>query len=121
MWLSKALNQTVPVPRPEAARITMDSQGGEATGSIQSRAFASYGPLGYQAALPQGSDVLMVPALSGSAAVGVANEVTGLAAGEIRIRSDSGAYVFLRRDGSVEINGLVIRPGGEIVQKTGET
>lgn len=117
MWMSRHLNQTRRFPLPEEARVTLEGAAREVTGSLQTRNFMQYTPYGYQCALPEGSQVLMVPAPSGSAAVGVASEDAGLRVGEIRIVSPSGAFLFLRQDGSAVINGLVISPEGKIVNQ----
>lgn len=115
MWISRHLTKNGGAPLPEAAKITLEGAGIEATGSSQIRDFVQYGPYGYQAVPPAGSDVLLVPVASGTAAVGAAMGTQGLDKGEIRITALSGAYLCLRGDGSVVINGLVISPGGEVI------
>lgn len=121
MWMSKNWNRNTGDSRPEEATVTLEGTEREITGSIQTRNFVQYSPYGYQCGLPEGSDVLTVPVASGRAAVGVATpgEARALLPGEVRLTAASGAFIFLRRDGCAEINGLVITPQGILKEQGG--
>ncbi len=116
MWISSKLNPVVHTGQPEEARVTLEGGTGELNGSYQSRNFIQYLPYGYSCALPAGCDVLTLPIPSGRAALGVAGDAADLKIGEIRLRAASGAYLLLRGDGSIVLNGLVIDRNGYIAK-----
>ena len=57
-------------------------------------------------AVPDGEDRYLL--------AGIAADADGLEAGEVRISSAGGAYILLKSNGEVVINGLVIKADGTI-------
>lgn len=114
MWLSRNFKQR-DTNTAESGVITLsDENCTEANSSTPSRNAVCYAPYGYSYKLPVGETVLIVNGASGTAVAGAKVEPSGLAQGEIELRSLGGAHIVLKNDGSVEINGLVIDKNGEI-------
>lgn len=117
MWLSRKFK-----PKEEhfaeTGVITLSTENcTEANSSMQSRNSVFYSPYGYAFKLPVGEEVLIVNGASGAAVTGSKMDPSGLEPGEIALRSLGGARIFLKNDGSVEINGLVIDKNGEIQKR----
>lgn len=79
----------------------------------------TYAPYGFSSSPPQNLKGIAVPSESGDITVAYEMPQNSLSEGEVRLYSKSGAYIHLRNDGSVVINGLVINLGGVIEEQTG--
>lgn len=114
MWISHRLNADYARSEAEQATVTLEGVATEATGTLQTRDFVQCHPFGYHATLPLGTTVLSVPTALGNAVVGVAtgSSQEELQVGEVRITALSGAFIYLKKDGSVVINGAVIDKNG---------
>ena len=113
MWISKRLINKTKNNIAENGRVTMPSS--EVSATNLSRDFATYAPYGVSYVLPTGSSVIMVPSAQGEACCGVEMGSTkGMDVGEIKIESKSGAYIYFRSYGTVEINGVEITKDGKI-------
>lgn len=116
MWISEAINSTPVSQKPERAKVTMATSGAiEAKGSFQTRNFNEFAPFGFASKMPEGTEILMIPTSDGNACCGAKSKGSLLKVGEIMISSPCGGYIYLKADGSVVINGLVIGIDGEIV------
>jgi phage gp45-like len=73
-----------------------------------------YAPYGFCSYAPSGEKALIIPTNSGDAAVGYKMSVRYIMPGEVMLFSQGGAYITLKNDGSVIINGLTITPEGTI-------
>ena len=76
-----------------------------------------YAPYGYSFCAPAGEEVLIIGSPFGGAVAGTKAAQSNLKNGEIKICALSGAYILLRADGSVVINGAVISKNGKITEK----
>ena len=68
-------------------------------------------PYGVSVCIPQGERVLMLP--ESGVCLGAVNHADDLLPGEIRLCSAGGAVLYLKADGTVEINGQVF-PKAEV-------
>lgn len=116
MWISRRLSADYISSEAEEATVTLEGVATETTGTLQTRDFLQCHPYGYDASLPLGTAVLSVPVASGNAVVGVATASNHeeLKVGEVKLTALSGAYIYLRDDGSVVINGAVIDKNGQL-------
>lgn len=115
MWLSKRISKNQSAHVAENARLTIsDSTHSEASGSATARNVVFYAPYGYCCHPPTGADMLVLPSASGQATVGIKMPDVPLEQGEVMISSLGGANIFLKNDGRVVINGLVIDSKGVI-------
>lgn len=106
MWLSEKINKSGAQKSAERGEVTLSSRGNwEAEASGRVRNIGAYLPYGYSSLPPAGAEVLLLPLSDSTVSLGVRAENTGLSAGEIRIRSLGGAYIELKNDGTVIING----------------
>ncbi|WRS26862.1 hypothetical protein U6B65_11045 [Oscillospiraceae bacterium MB08-C2-2] len=66
--------------------------------------------------LPKSSDKMLILPVDGvNLCLGAPCDTTGLAEGELRLRAKSGAYIHLKSNGEVVINGLRISAQGKIL------
>ena len=115
MWISKKLIGSTGSEIAEAGSVTISSDDHfETTTSASSRNIDCYGPFGIDYRFPLGTNVLVLPTSNGNVCIG-AKVNSSVEAGEIRLFSSGGASIILKNDGSVNINGLVISSGGEIL------
>lgn len=115
MWISRQVRSANFTPAVETGRVTANRNGEvEAVGSGVERSVSIFAPYGYSYTLPAGESVLM--AESGGTAVGMGVKMKQSPnSGEIIISNPFGAYIHLKKDGSVVINGLVINSDGEVI------
>lgn len=73
-----------------------------------------YTPFGFSSVAPTGENALVIPTQNGEMIAGYKMRTRALSKGEVEIFSNGGAYILLKNDGSVVINGLTISPSGEI-------
>ena len=80
---------------------------------VDAQKLESVHPYGIYAVPCEQDEVLVLPTQDGKyVLLGVLSEDQTVSAGEILLKSKSGAYLKLRRDGCAELNGLVIKPDG---------
>ena len=105
MWISKQIIKEQKVPAVECGKVTMSSKGAvEATSTGVERNVNFYSPYGYNFCVRK------------QVCIGVENDSSNVEYGEIKITSLSGAYIHLKNDGSIVINGLVISKEGKIIE-----
>lgn len=116
MWISRQLAQEKQENPPiQTAKVTLNSTGddnGVSAGSERGVGLCS--PYGYCFSLPAGESLILTHCDAQQTAIGVSMASKGLKAGEIKITSQSGGYIYLKNDGSVVINGLEIDKDGVI-------
>lgn len=121
MWLSKVFKNS----RGYAAETGTVAIGGSATlktsATVQSANVQSYAPYGYCAFAPAGEEILIINGSEGGVGAGVKMGSDALEEGEISIKSRGGAYIKLKKDGSVEINGFVFTANGSLKNPKGGT
>lgn len=72
-------------------------------------------PYGVYAKPCEGDHLLLLPTADGKyVSLGVMSAHANLKSGELMLKAASGAYVWLKETGEVEINGLVIDKNGTI-------
>ena len=112
MWISKQIIKEQKVPA-----VTMSSNGAvEATSTGVERNVNFYSPYGYNFCVPKGERLLLTQGGGEQVCIGVENDSSNVEYGEIKITSLSGAYIHLKNDGSIVINGLVISKEGKIIE-----
>lgn len=74
-----------------------------------------YTPFGFSSVAPSGEKALIIPTPNGEMIAGYKMRPRVLESGEVELFSQGGAYILLKNDGSVVINGLTISTRGEIV------
>ena len=118
MWLNKNYN-SASESYAEKGTVTIGGtqnlDAGE--GARNAEVFAPYG---YSFCAPAGEEVLIVGSPFGGAVAGTKCTQENLKNGEIKICALSGAYILLRADGSVVINGTVIGKNGKITEPIGK-
>ena len=115
MWISRQIIKPEQQPAVQNAKVTMNAEGEiEAVYSGVERALTIYSPYGYTYSVPRGEELLIAKSDGSQSALGVEMHASGIAQGEILIQSKSGASIYLKKNGSGVINGLIINKRGEI-------
>lgn len=115
MWISEAIATDGGRQLLQTGKSTLNNNGStEAVASGVSRGIEMYSPYGYAFSLPSGENLLLAECGGNQAGIGVLTSSENLAVGEIKITAASGAYIYLKNDGSVVINGLKINSKGVI-------
>lgn len=115
MWISEQMTKTQSAIPMQTGISTMNNNGQvEAVSTGTQRDINIYSPYGYCFSLPIGVDMLLAKSDGSQAAIGTLMKNDGIKAGEIKIASASGAFIHLKDDGSVVINGLKINRNGVI-------
>lgn len=115
MWISGAISSRPDNPTVQTGKSTLNSNGKtEAVSSGVSRDIEVYSPYGYAFSLPSGEKMLLAECEGNQAGIGTLNDNGDIETGEIKITAASGAYIYLKNDGSVIINGLKINAKGVI-------
>lgn len=115
MWLSRQIIKNEEKPAIQSGRVTLNENGEfEAVASGVDRSVRMFSPYGYGFSLPKGERMLLTESDGSQAAFGVEMSRENIEPGEIKITSSSGAYIYLKNDGSVVINGLEIDSRGAI-------
>ena len=118
MWISQQISKSDSEPSIQRGRVTLNSSGElEAVSTGVERSVDVFSPFGYAYCVPADTDMLLARFDGKQGAIGITMEDEALDVGEIKITSPSGAYIHLKNDGSVVINGLVISKTGEIIEK----
>lgn len=96
-----------------------DREGYALTGEREHRGTPLCGSYGVYAVPPAGEEAVLLAGRGLELALGTvwSPGELGLEPGEVLLRSQGGAYLRLRNDGTVELNGLEIGPGGELRPK----
>lgn len=115
MWISKQTVKSTELPLIQTGKVTMSGQNGvEAVSTSPQRNIEMYSPYGYYYSMPTGDNMLIARCDGNSVSMGVLMEDESLKTGEIKIVSQSGGYIYLKNDGSVVINGLIIDSKGAV-------
>jgi phage gp45-like len=115
MWISKQIVKNEDEPISQTGKSTLNSDGSvEVVSTGVNRDVKMYAPFGYSYSLPTGINVLLTQGDGTQTGIGVELDSKNLKSGEIKITSSSGAYIYLKQDGSVVINGLAISKEGVI-------
>lgn len=115
MWISQQISKEHAEPSIQSGRVTLNGSGGlEAVSTGVDRSVDVFSPFGYAYCVPPNTDMLLASFDGKQGALGIAMNAESLDAGEIKITSPFGAYIHLKKDGSVVINGVVISKTGEI-------
>lgn len=114
MWMSKKITLSQNGEIAEKGKVTLSENQIEAGATVTRRNIDCYSPYGYQSVPPVDEDVLMLPSNDGSVVLGTLNKCNDVESGEIKIVSKGGAYIILKNNGDIVLNGLVINSGGVI-------
>ncbi|MCM1114356.1 MAG: hypothetical protein NC397_02545 [Clostridium sp.] len=115
MWISEHIVKESSSPIIQTGKSTLNANGNvEAVSTGVQRNLQIYSPYGYSASLPANVDILLADSGDAQVGIGVLQNSTSLNTGEIKITASSGAYIHLKSDGSVVINGLRINKNGVI-------
>lgn len=115
MWISEQISKAGERTENQTGKSTLNSNGSvEITSTGVCRDVELYTPYGYSFSLPTGENVLLTRCDGAQAGLGVKLNCEDLVTGEIKITASSGAYIHLKDDGSVVINGLKINKNGVI-------
>lgn len=119
MWLSKGRSSNNLIAN--GGQVTLSGALEQAVSSgAELRDAPGFGPYGYTARLPEGTQVLLLPSGMGTVWLGAAIQGHGdLQPGEIEIQALSGARIKLCQDGTVWLNGAHITKGGQFVPGPG--
>ncbi len=113
MWISRQFSKHQTQPTVQAGISTMNSEGRiEAVSTGTERDIKMYAPYGYSFSVPAGVEMLLSRCDGQQSAVGVLMNGAEVRCGEIMISAASGAYIYLKHNGSVVINGLEIDRNG---------
>ena len=109
MWLSERLSKNQTEQAPEKGTVTL-SHGNtlEAGAAMNSRSVRECAPYGYASKTPAGAEVMLLPVSDGQLALGINQETSELAPGEVKITSLGGASLVLKNDGTVVINSKFV-------------
>lgn len=117
MWISRNIGRVQETAAAETGKVTLNSKGQvEAVSTGVDRNIQIYSPYGYSFSLPSGINMLFTKSGGEQAGIGVAMNNSGIRVGEIKIQAQSGAYIHLKRNGSVVINGLEIDRDGVLCE-----
>lgn len=118
MWISKQIIKSPNQPTVQTGISTLNRNGEvDAVSTGAERNIHIYVPYGYSFSLPTGMDMLLTKGDGEQAAIGVLMKNNGIKAGEVKITAASGAYIHLKNNGSVVINGLEIDRDGVIADE----
>ena len=98
------------------AQVTFSEAGDfGAAGAAEYRGVPVFSPRGVSYRPSEGDNLLLLPVDGADACIGTLAYTDGLAAGELRLSSAGGAKIWLKINGDVAINGVVITKSGEII------
>lgn len=119
MWISKQIIKEQTEPPTQCGELTMNIDGSiEATSTGVERSISVYAPFGYNASVPSGTQLLLSQGGGEQVCLGVKSDASELKMGEIKISSSFGGYIYLKNDGSVEINGATITKEGKLIERS---
>ncbi len=118
MWISRQFTEKQEESLIRPGMSTLNSDGKvEAVSTGAERDVSIYSDYGYCYSLPSGTEMLISNCSGQQAAIGTLLSSKELKSGEIKITAGSGAYVYLKDNGSVIINGLEIDKNGVIASE----
>lgn len=118
MWISEQLTKGQSSPAIQSGVSTLNSNGQvEAVSTGAERNIKIYSPYGYSFSMPAGVEMLLSKSGGQQAAIGALMDSSNIEQGEIKITCASGAYIHLKKNGAVVINGLEIDKDGVIVNE----
>lgn len=119
MWISRQIIKEEKLPPTECGKVTMNSCGKiEAASTGVERNVDFYSPYGYVSCVPKGEKLLLTQGGGEQVCIGVESDSSAVGYGEVKITSLSGAYIHLKNDGSIELNGLLISKEGKIIEQS---
>lgn len=119
MWISRQIIKEEKLPPTECGKVSMNSGGKiEAASTGVERNVDFYSPYGYISCVPKGEKLLLTQGGGEQVCIGVESDSSAVGYGEVKITSLSGAYIHLKNDGSIELNGLLISKEGKIIEQS---
>lgn len=114
MWMSKRIVATSEKEVAEKGKVTLSDNQLEAGATVTRRNIDSYAPYGYKSIPPVDEDVIMLESNDGAVVLGALSKDEDIESGEVKISSLGGAYIILKNNGDIVLNGLVIDSRGVI-------
>lgn len=114
MWMSKRIVATSEKEVAEKGKVTLSDNQLEAGATVTRRNIDSYAPYGYKSVPPVDEDVIMLESNDGAVVIGALSKDENIESGEVKISSLGGAYIILKNNGDIVLNGLVIDSRGVI-------
>ena len=114
MWMSKRIVATSEKEVEEKGKVTLSDNQLEAGATVTRRNIDSYAPYGYKSVPPVDEDVIMLESNDGAVVLGALSKDEDIESGEVKISSLGGAYIILKNNGDIVLNGLVIDSRGVI-------
>ena len=114
MWMSKRIVATSEKEVAEKGKVTLSDNQLEAGVTVTRRNIDSYAPYGYKSVPPVDEDVIMLESNDGAVVLGALSKDEDIESGEVKISSLGGAYIILKNNGDIVLNGLVIDSRGVI-------
>lgn len=114
MWMSKRIVATSEKEVAEKGKVTLSDNQLEAGATVTRRNIDSYAPYGYKSVPPVDEDVIMLESNDGAVVLGALSKDEDIESGEVKISSLGGAYIILKNNGDIVLNGLVIDNRGVI-------
>lgn len=114
MWMSKRIVATSGKEVAEKGKVTLSDNQLEAGATVTRRNIDSYAPYGYKSVPPVDEDVIMLESNDGAVVLGALSKDENIESGEVKISSLGGAYIILKNNGDIVLNGLVIDSRGVI-------
>ena len=114
MWMSKRIVATSDKEVAEKVKVTLSDNQLEAGATVTRRNIDSYAPYGYKSVPPVDEDVIMLESNDGAVVLGALSKDEDIESGEVKISSLGGAYIILKNNGDIVLNGLVIDSRGVI-------
>ena len=112
MWMSKRIVATSQKEVAEKGKVTLSHNQLEAGATVTRRNIDSYAPYGYKSVPPVDEDVIMLESNDGAVVLGALSKDENIESGEVKISSLGGAYIILKNNGDIVLNGLVIDSRG---------
>ena len=114
MWMSKRIVATSEKEVAEKGKVTLSDNQLEAGATVTRRNIDSYATYGYKSVPPVDEDVIMLESNDGAVVLGALSKDEDIESGEVKISSLGGAYIILKNNGDIVLNGLVIDSRGVI-------
>lgn len=114
MWMSKRIVATSEKEVAEKGKVTLSDNQLEVGATVTRRNIDSYAPYGYKSVPPVDEDVIMLESNDGAIVLGALSKDEDIESGEVKISSLGGAYIILKNNGDIVLNGLVIDSRGVI-------
>ena len=119
MWLSKQTRPSVPTADADLGTTTIAGDGAGVVTRGEVRALPVYGPGGYVWLPKSGEKVLVIkggPGGEEQCVAGARQQVpAGMAPGEVRLSGPGGTVIYLKENGTIELQGNIVIRGGLVV------